>query len=145
MSASRLSVWRLLRLLALPRGLLLAHARAYGQLAELELAQEGARWWRCLMWQSLGLLGLVGSVGLAGVALMLWAVLPMTQATAPWLLWLVPLLVAVAAGACLWAAGRMRRSPAFAGLRRQWAADQRLLRGPAAGDAPLNPDGPRRP
>lgn len=145
MSTGRLSVWRLLRLLALPRGLLLAHARAYGQLAALELAQEWARWRRGLMWQGLGLLGLVGSAGLAGVALMLWAVLPMAQATAPWLLWLVPLLGALAAGGCLWAAARLRESLAFAGLRRQWAADQRLLQGPAAADTPLSPGDPRRP
>jgi uncharacterized membrane protein YqjE len=145
MTPSRLSVWRLLRLLALPRSLLLAHARAYGQLASSELAQEWARWRRGVLLQGLGLLGLLGAAGLAGVALMLWAVLPMAQAQAPWVLWLVPLLAAVCAGGCLWAADRVQRPPAFAGLRRQWAADQGLLRGRPAVDAPLNPGVPRRP
>jgi hypothetical protein len=55
------------------------------------------------------------------------------------------LVGAIAAGGCLWGASRMQRSPAFAGLRRQWSADLRLLCGPPASDAPLNPGDPRRP
>jgi hypothetical protein len=35
-----LTLWRLLRLITLPGSLLTAHARAYGQLAGLELARE---------------------------------------------------------------------------------------------------------
>lgn len=124
-----LTLWRLLRLCALPRDLLGAHVRAYGQLAGLELGLEIAQWRRRALLQALGGGAALLAVGLGGVALMLWAVVPPAQMQAPWALWAVPLAPALLALVCL-RAGRARvRAPAFAGVRRQLAADLALLRG----------------
>jgi hypothetical protein len=76
-----LAVWRLLRVCALPRDLLAAHLRAYGQLAGLELAVAVALWRRRLLLQATALGAALAAVGLGGVALMLWAVVPPAGAT----------------------------------------------------------------
>jgi hypothetical protein len=123
------TLWRLLRLLALPGSLLAAHASAYGQLAGLELAREWTLVRRRALLQVLGFLASIGAAGLAGVALMLWAVMPPAQMHAPWLLWLVPLVAAMLSLLCFRAAQAVQGPPAFGGLRRQWAADRALLRG----------------
>jgi uncharacterized membrane protein YqjE len=131
-----LPLWRLLRVCSLPRNLLAAHVRAYGQLAGLELDQAVALWRRRALLQATGLGAALAATGLAGVALMLWAVVPPAQVHAPWALWAVPLLPAVLALGCLWAGRARAQAPAFAGVRRQLAADLALLRqargGPAA-------------
>ena len=131
-----LTILRLLRLLALPRSLLSAHAQAYGQLAGLELAREWALWRRRALLQMLGLGGLLVAAGLGGVALMLWAVLPAERMHAPWMLWVVPLLPAGVAWVCLRAARAVQGPPPFSGLRRQWAQDLAVWRGARASVPP---------
>ncbi|MFY8087237.1 MAG: hypothetical protein ACOVOG_08460 [Rubrivivax sp.] len=124
-------LWRLLRwmrLLSVPPGWLAEHARAYGELAGLELASEWAWWRRGLLLNVLGWLGLAMALGLTGVALMLWAVVPAAQVHAPWMLWLVPLALALPALACLWLAGIDRDRPFLSRLRRQVQADLALCR-----------------
>lgn len=130
-----LALWRLLRVCALPRDLLAAHFRAYGQLAGLELGREVALWRRRVLLQLLGVGATVAAASLGGVALMLWAVVPPAQVRAPWALWGVPLVVGLMALACLWAGRGRPRAPAFAGVRRQLAADLALLRSARAGVA----------
>jgi uncharacterized membrane protein YqjE len=135
---------RLLPLLSLPSGWLADHGRAYGQLAGLELSREWAWWRRGLLLRVLGGLGLFLALGLAGVALMLWAVVPPAQVHAPWMLWLVPLALAVPTLVCLWRAALSRDEPAFGAVRRQLRADMALFRtpgeeGPHSAAAPGSP------
>lgn len=130
-----LALWRLLRVCALPRDLLAAHVRAYGQLAGLELGRELALWRRRALLQLVGAGAALAAAGLGGVALMLWAVVPAAQVQAPWVLWGVPLVPGLVALACLWTGRSRPRAPAFAGVRRQLAADLALLRGARASTA----------
>ncbi|EHR69930.1 hypothetical protein BurJ1DRAFT_1057 [Burkholderiales bacterium JOSHI_001] len=135
-----LALLRLVRVCALPRDLLGAHLLAYGLLARLELQREVALWRRRALLQLVALgTGLAAAV-LGGVALMLWAVVPLAQVHSPWALWAVPLAPGLVTLGCLWAGRSRVRAPAFAGVRRQLAADLVVLRGARTGPVAAAPD-----
>jgi hypothetical protein len=105
------------------------HAQAYAELVAEEVGAVSAIWKRQAVLNAVALCGLVVTAVLAGVALMLWAVIPAAQIQAPWALIAAPLLPALLALGCLWAARRLG-SPggAFDSVRRQVQADMTLLR-----------------
>lgn len=123
----------LLNLAATRPQLLVEHAAAYAELAQCELACAGSQLKRQAV-LGLATACLVGlAVGLAGTACLLAAVVPVGQMVAPWALWLVPLVPALAAAACGWALGRSPRQAAFEKLRAQVGADAALWRDMSAG------------
>lgn len=114
-------------LLARPQ-LLADHALAYGELFTQEMAQALRAWQRWALWRAAALCALLLATVLAGVALMLWAALPASGMSAPWLLLLTPMLPLVVAVGC-WGVARQRGSPqAFGLLRDQISADMAMLR-----------------
>lgn len=118
----------LLRLAVDEPDLLAEHVAAYGALIAEEGAIALARSRRRIALQALAGAALAVALTLAGVGILLWAVLPLADMRQPWLLWLVPALPALLAAGLLWGT-RDRADPgAFAGLRRQAAADLGLWR-----------------
>lgn len=108
--------------------LLADHVEAYADLASSELREATGQWKRRLIYRVAGAGALAVAVLLAGVALMLWGVTPAASMHAPWLLWLVPLVPALAGIVCTMLAGPDASGQNFALLRRQWAADRAMLR-----------------
>ncbi|TXT37439.1 MAG: hypothetical protein FD135_3615 [Comamonadaceae bacterium] len=118
----------LLILLVTKPQLLVDHAQAYAALCHEDLGLARNAWQKQLVWQAVALCSLSVAVVLGGVALMLWAVTPVAQMHAPWVLWLapaVPLCMAVLANR---RASQHSRCEAFANLSRQISADLALLR-----------------
>ena len=117
----------LLRLAATQPQLLADHAEAYAGLVGEEVGRSASAWKRRLLLVAVALgLAVVAAV-LAGVALLLWAVTPIANLHAPWVLITAPGVVALLAGAC---ALRLRRKheDGFAGLKQQMSADLAMLR-----------------
>lgn len=122
----------LFRLIATQPQLLADHLEAYADLVGEEVGQAAAQMKRRLLWQSVGAGLALLAVVLGGVALLLWAAIPTDAMPAPWALWVVPGVPALAAALCLMSS-RVAAQPAFANVRRQLAADAALLR--EAGEA----------
>jgi cytochrome bd-type quinol oxidase subunit 2 len=118
----------LLALLATRPQLLVDHARAYAALVDEEFDIAFASWRRRAILHALALCCLVVAAVLAGVALMLWAVNPVLQSHAPWVLWSTPLLPLLGAAICLVLARNAKSNNAFANLGRQISADIGMLR-----------------
>ena len=115
------------RLVATQPELLGDHAQAYAELLASELGSAGGRIKRQLLLAAVAVCGIgVGAV-LTGVALMLWAVVPVTPATASWALIVVPLPPFLLALGCLLAARRQNQERVFGNLRRQFAADLAMM------------------
>jgi uncharacterized membrane protein YqjE len=118
----------LLQLLATRPQLLADHAAAYADLAEAEIDVASAAWRRFALLRACSLCAAGTAAVLAGVALMLWAVTPDIRAPALWVLWVTPVLPALAAAVCLSAMRQVQQAPAFGGLRKQLRADLLMLR-----------------
>jgi cytochrome bd-type quinol oxidase subunit 2 len=118
----------LLGLLATRPQLLVDHAQAYAALFSEELDQACATWQRRAVLQAVALCCLGVAAVLAGVALMLWAVNPVPQTYAPWVLLFTPLLPLLVAAACLVLVRKSNCEHAFANLSRQISADIAMLR-----------------
>lgn len=117
----------ILRLAAAQPMLLAAHAGAYAGLMSQALRLGGSALERRLLWHLACALCLVVAAVLAGVATLLWAVLPMAGAPAPWLLVLTPLLPAVLGLWAGWRARTINPPDPFAPLQSQLAQDAALL------------------
>ncbi len=118
----------LLHLIATQPHLLGEHAQAYAELVSAEVGKASAAWTRKA---TLGAGALCcGSIAvvLAGVSLLLCAVVPGAQMPAPWALWAVPLVPALAAAGCVLAARGNGGTGSFAVLREQMKADIAMLR-----------------
>lgn len=116
----------LLALIATRPQLLGAHAEAYAALVAAEFGEASAVWQHKLLLGAVALCSAGVAAVLAGVALMLWALLPLAQARAPWLLVLVPGIPTLIALFCTLAA-RRQTAAAFGILRQQLKADLRIL------------------
>jgi hypothetical protein len=124
------AMWpKLLRLVTTHPAWVGEHVQAYAGLVNAELSDLLRAWQRRLLWQALALAGLAVALALAGVALLLWAVTPTLDATALWVLWLVPAVPLLLAAICMWAAaGAAGHEASLTVLAEQWQADQALLR-----------------
>lgn len=118
----------LLALLATRPQLLVDHARAYAALVDEEFDVAFAAWRRRAVLLAVALCCLAVAAVLAGVALMLWAVNPVLQPHAPWVLWFTPMLPLLGAATCLVLARNATPNHAFANLGRQISADLAMLR-----------------
>lgn len=119
----------LIHLIASRPHLLADHASAYADLVGAEIGRVGGDVKRRAMFGAIALVGAIVGVVLAGTALMLWAVLPASQMTAPWALLVVPapaLLIAVGCG--LAARASLNGGAAFDAVRKQMHADMVMLR-----------------
>jgi uncharacterized membrane protein YqjE len=114
--------------LATQPGLFAEHLGAYAELASAEAGQLGRRWLHrgvlLLVALALGALAL----GLVGMAMLLAAVVPLASMPAPWALWVVPAVPALAAALCTWLARGTTADTAFPLLRLQLDADAQLMR-----------------
>jgi hypothetical protein len=122
----------LLALLATRPQLLVDHARAYAALVDEEFDIAFASWRHRAILLSVALCCVIVSAVLAGVALMLWAVNPVLQPHAPWVLWCTPLLPLLGAVICLVLARSATPTDAFANLGRQISADMAMVRAASA-------------
>ena len=118
----------LLHLLTTQPQLLGEHAQAYGELVTTEVSAAASQWKRRLLLGAVAVVLAAVALTLAGVALMLWAITPPAQISAPWALWLTPLVPAAAAVYCGLAAKSGDDQADFADLRTQLRADWELLR-----------------
>jgi hypothetical protein len=118
----------LLNLVATQPQLLADHAEAYAELLAAEMTRAVQAWRQRLLLYAGALCGLAVGAVLAGVACMLWAALPDLAANAAWVLVAVPLLALMAAGACLWVAGRVPEGTGVQTVRGQFKADLAMLR-----------------
>lgn len=119
----------LIHLIASRPHLLAEHASAYADLMGAEIGRVGGDVKRRAIFGAIALIGAIIGVILAGTALMLWAVLPVTQMAAPWILLVVPAPALLVAMGCAMAA----RAPssggaAFDAIRKQMHADMVMLR-----------------
>jgi cytochrome bd-type quinol oxidase subunit 2 len=122
----------LLALLATRPQLLVDHACAYAALVDEEFDIAFAAWRRRVALLAVALCCVVVAAVLAGVALMLWAVNPVLQSYAPWVLWSTPMLPLLGAATCLVLARNAKPNNAFANLGRQISADISMLRAASA-------------
>ena len=118
----------LLHLVATQPHLLAEHAQAYAELVAAEVGTVSARWKRRALLGVVALCCLVVAVALAGVAWMLWAVVPVAQMAAPWVLIVAPLVPLIVAAGCLVAGRAGNDEGTFASLRRQLKDDMAMLR-----------------
>ena len=118
----------LLHLMATQPHLLAEHAQAYAELLAAEVAAASTRWKRRALLGMVGLCCLLVAVVLAGVAWMLWAVVPLDQMPAPWVLIVAPLLPLLVAAGCLLAARGRDDEGTFDSLRQQLKDDMAMLR-----------------
>jgi hypothetical protein len=117
----------LLRLLATQPQLLADHFEAYAGLVGEELGEAVMAWKRRLVLYAVALCLIAVFLALGGVAVMLWAVMPAPNLHSTWVLIVVPAVPAAVAFLCLFL-GRSEGSVQFAEVRRQVAADLRVLR-----------------
>lgn len=117
----------LFRLAAAQPMLLAGHVGAYAGLVSEELVISGTALQRRLMWQLSAALCLAVAAVLGGVALLLWALLPLVDARAPWLLVGTPLLPAALGLWAWWRARAWHGADPLARLRAQLAEDAALL------------------
>ena len=108
--------------------LLADHLEAYSGLVASELGTVATQWKHSATYRVLGYVALGVATLLGAIALMLWAVVPVDAMNQPWLLVMVPLAPALVGVLALIKSATGPRSPAFAALRRQWAADAEMLR-----------------
>lgn len=118
----------LLQLVMTRPHLLAEHAQAYAELVAAEVGAVSTRWKRRVVLGVVALCCLVVGMALAGVACMLWAVVPLAQMPAPWVLIVAPLVPLVGAAGCLLAARRGDDEGAFDILRLQLKDDIDMLR-----------------
>ncbi|QDL36768.1 hypothetical protein [Rhodoferax sediminis] len=118
----------LLHLVATQPHLLAEHAQAYAELVAAEIGAVSTRWRRRALLGMVGLCCLVAAMALAGMAWMLWAVVPIAQMPAPWVLIVAPLVPVIVAAGCLLAARGGDDDGTFDSLRHQLKDDMAMLR-----------------
>lgn len=118
----------LLHLIATRPQLLADHAEAYAELIGEELSKARAQLkWRVLL-TAVGLCMVVIGLVLAGVGTMLWAVVPVENMRAPWVLLAAPCIPLIVAAWCLLTARQVSETSAFDSVRKQVQADLAMLR-----------------
>ena len=118
----------LLHLIATRPELLGEHVGAYAELVGSEVDKTSRLWVLRIACYAVAALLLTASVVFTGVALMLWAVVPMAEMNAPWLLVAVPLVTLLVGAACLWRARAAPEHQAFETVKQQLSADLAMLR-----------------
>lgn len=121
-------MYPLLYLVATRPQLLVDHAEAYADLVAAEVSNASVIWKRRAKLNAVALCSFAVTAILAGVALMLWAVIPVANIQAPWVLLATPLLPMVVTIWCLVTARTRPEDGAFDALRRQLKADMAMLR-----------------
>ena len=118
----------LLRLLVSRPHLIGDHVEAYAALVGEEVSKASTMWVRRIAYYAgAAILGGLG-VLLAGVALLLFASISVSDMPYPWLLIVVPLVLLVGAGLCVWRAMAPADHNVFEKVKTQLAADRAMLR-----------------
>ena len=113
----------LLKFLVLPPELLKVHAQSYADLASQAWAQHLCTLKNRWTLYALSALALLLALVLGGVALLLWGVMPLTDAPHVWVLWALPLGLLLSSGLC-WAWARsLRVRPMLDDIKEQIALD----------------------
>jgi hypothetical protein len=120
-------VRRLLHLLLSQPDLVAEHAHAYAELAIADAQAVSKTTQSAALWAAALLCCVIVTAVLTGVAVMIWATLPEGTIRAPWALLATPLVPLVGALACFRGLKANGETPAFATVRRQIAADMRML------------------
>ena len=118
----------LLHLIATKPQLLGDHVEAYAELVGSEVDKASRMWITRVVFYATALLLLTAGLVFSGVALMLWAVVPPSGMSAPWLLVAVPLVTLVAGGVCVLRARTTPERGAFETVKQQLSADLAMLR-----------------
>ena len=104
------------------------HIEAYAELASTELSATASQLRTRALKVVTAVVCATAALLFAGVAAMLWAVTPAAALHAPWVLWLVPGLPAIAAGWCWISATATDAPAAFSVLRSQVREDIAMVR-----------------
>jgi uncharacterized membrane protein YqjE len=104
------------------------HVEAYAALAAKELSITVSQVRLRALMTGIALCCAATAMVLGGVAVMLWSVTPPTNLHAPWALWVVPGVPAVAAVWCWLTASAAEKTHPFSTLRAQVRDDLALLR-----------------
>ena len=118
----------ILRLITSEPQLLGDHVEAYADLVGEEVKKSGAAWGLRLALYAAALCLLGVALVLTGVAVMLWAALPASGFTAPWVLVAVPVVTFVLAAGCFLYARSSPVESAFGNVKKQLSADMAMLR-----------------
>ena len=118
----------ILRLITSEPQLLGDHVEAYADLVGEEVKKTSAAWGLRLALYAAALCLVGVALVLTGVALMLWAALPPSGFTAPWVLVAVPVVTFVLAAACFLYARSSPVESAFDNVKKQISADMAVLR-----------------
>lgn len=121
-------IYPFIRLMATRPELLADHALAYADLVAEEFDEVSADWKRRMMLSAIAVCFLGGAVVLAGVAVMLWAVALQLSNRASWILLGTPMLPAVLAAWCWFAARARQDASPFGRVWQHMQADIEALR-----------------
>jgi hypothetical protein len=104
------------------------HVGAYADLVGAEVEKTSKLWMSRVLFGTIALFLLSTFIVFTGVALMLWALVPLENMNAPWLLLVVPLVPLVAGVLCGMKAANKPEQSAFATVKEQINADLAMLR-----------------
>lgn len=120
-------LYSLLQLITTQPHLLAEHVEAYAELVLAEIISMTAIWKRQVMLNYVAVFCMGVAAILAGVALMLWAVTPIENISAPWALVAPPIVSVIIATGCLIGARSKRTVNTGSNLRQQIKADMAML------------------
>jgi hypothetical protein len=122
----------LFRLIASEPQMLATHVEAYSELVAEEVGAVTSQWKkRAALHAVSGICALLALI-MVGVALMLWAVIPVAEMRAPWMLFVAPAIPVVLAVWAHFAAKAPVAEHGFKTIREQLAADAAMLRSVSA-------------
>ena len=118
----------LLHLVATKPYLIGDHVGAYAELVGAEVEKSSKRMMSRVLYGAVALFLLSAFIVFTGVAIMLWALVPLDNMNAPWLLLVVPLVPLIAGVVCAMKAAEKPEQGAFATVREQIDAVLAMLR-----------------
>jgi uncharacterized membrane protein YqjE len=118
----------LLHLVATKPYLIAEHVGAYAELVGAEVEKSSKQMMSRLLYGAVALFLLSSFIIFTGVAIMLWALVPLDNMNAPWLLLVVPVVPLVAGVVCAMKAANKPEQGAFATVKEQIDADLAMLR-----------------
>ena len=118
----------LLHLVATKPQLIGDHVGAYADLVGAEVEKTSKLWMSRVLFGAIALFLLSAFIVFTGVALMLWALVPLDNMNAPWLLLVVPLVPLLAGVLCAMKAASKPERGAFDTVKEQINADLAMLR-----------------
>jgi len=132
LNAGAAMIHPLFRLIASEPQMLASHVEAYSELVAEEVGAVTSQWKKRAALHAVSLVCGIVALVMVGVALMLWAVVPVENMRAPWMLLAAPAIPVVLAVWSHFAAKAPVAEHGFKTIREQLAADAAMLRSVSA-------------